>query len=105
MISAPVTAAAVLLMFLPVFAFDVLEKRGRIATLRWLAGVGFSVALYCIAAGIALLAGRGESTIVWARAGSYWPVGLIAAGGLWAVVYAMTMARASPARDRLGPPS
>jgi hypothetical protein len=40
MVSASLTAVAFVAMILPVFALDGLEKRGRIATLRLLAGSG-----------------------------------------------------------------
>jgi len=59
MISAPIITAAVVLTFLPVFACGVLEKRGRIATLRGVAAIGIVAASYCVAAGIASLAGWG----------------------------------------------
>lgn len=93
---ASVTAAAFILMFLPVFAFDFLEQRQRTAALRLLARIGFALALYCVAAGIAMLAGwadagaAADSSEVAARAFHYWPYGLIVAGGFWAIVYGAT---------------
>ncbi len=44
MVLASVTAAAFILMFLPIFAFDFLEKRQRTAALRLLARIGFVLA-------------------------------------------------------------
>jgi hypothetical protein len=96
MVLASVTAAAFILMFLPVFAFDFLEKRQRTAALRLLARIGFALALYCVAAGIAMLAGwvdavaAADSSEVAAGAFRYWPYGLIVAGGFWALVYGAT---------------
>ena len=100
MISASLTVATVILMFLPVFAFDVIEKRRRIAMLRILAGIGLAGAAYCIASGVVALSGwhdalgaagaaHGHDPAAFpARAIRYWPYGLIAIGALWAVVYA-----------------
>jgi len=93
MFSTSVTAAAVILTFLPVFAFDVLEKQDRIATLQMLAGIGSVAALCCIAAGIAQLAGWAEPMTAAARAAPYWPIGLIAVGGFWTIVYGTTQWR------------
>jgi hypothetical protein len=109
MVLASVTAAAFILMFLPVFAFDFLEKRQRTAALRLLARIGFALALYCVAAGIAMLAGWVDAVAaanpaglraifgpndggseVAAHAFRYWPYGLIVAGGFWALVYGAT---------------
>jgi Na+/proline symporter len=109
MILASVTAAAFILMFLPVFAFDFLEQRQRTAALRLLARIGFTLALCCVAAGVAMLAGWADagaatdparlraifgrddgSAEVAARAFRYWPYGLIVAGGFWAIVYGTT---------------
>ena len=109
MILASVTAAAFILMFLPVFAFDFLEQRQRTAALRLLARIGFALALYCVAAGIAMLAGWADAGAaaeptglqailvpndggaeVAARAFRSWPYGLIVAGGFWAIVYGAT---------------
>ena len=93
MILASVTATAFILMFLPVFAFDFLEHRRRTAALRLLARIGCALALYCVAAGIAMLAGWADagavadSSEVAARAFHYWPYGLIVTGGFWAIVY------------------
>ena len=93
MIPASVTVAAFILMFLPVFAFEFLEQRRRTAALRLLARIGFALALYCVAAGIAMLAGwadagaAADSSEVAARAFRYWPYGLIVTGGFWAIVY------------------
>jgi len=93
MVLGPATAAAFVLMFLPIFAFDFLEKRQRTTTLRLLAGIGFALALYCVASGIAMLAGwadagaAADSSEVAAHAFRYWPYGLIVAGGFWAIVY------------------
>lgn len=103
MFSGPATVAAFILMFLPVFAFDALEKRRRIATLRLLAKIGFVTALYCVAVGIALLAGWADSasaaddrSTLSARTLHYWPYGLIAAGGFWTVVYGATAWKKAP---------
>lgn len=96
MVLASVTAAAFILMFLPIFAFDFLEKRQRTAALRRLARIGLMVALYCVAAGIAMLVGwadavsAGDSSEVAARAFRYWPYGLVVAGGFWTLVYGAT---------------
>ena len=96
MVLGPATAAAFVLMFLPIFAFDFLEKRQRTTTLRLLAGIGFALALYCVASGIAMLAGwadgvadTGPSEAV-ASAFRYWPYGLVVAGGFWTLVYGAT---------------
>jgi hypothetical protein len=99
MVLASVTTAAFILMFLPVFAFDFLEKRQRTATLRLLAGIGFALALYCVASGIAMIAGwadamaaagPSEAAAAAASAFRYWPYGLIVAGGFWTIVYGAT---------------
>jgi hypothetical protein len=96
MVLASVTAAAFILMFLPIFAFDFLEKRQRTAALRLLARIGFVLSLYCVAAGIAMLAGwadavsAADSSEVAARAFRYWPYGLVVAGGFWTLVYGAT---------------
>jgi hypothetical protein len=88
------TAAAFVLMFLPIFAFGFLERRQRTAALRLLAKVGVAMALYCVAAGIAMLAGWPDpmSTADWraTRAFQYWPYGLIVAGAFWTIVYGAT---------------
>jgi hypothetical protein len=95
-----VTAAAFVLMFLPVFAYDFLEKRQRIAVLRLLARIGFALALYCVAAGIAALAGwtdamaaTDDRSEVVARAFRYWPYGLVVAGGFWTLIYGASRRR------------
>jgi hypothetical protein len=91
-----ITAAAFVLMFLPIFAFDFLEKRRRTTTLRLLAGIGFALALYCVASGIAMLAGWADAMAAAgpseaaASAFRYWPYGLIVAGGFWTIVYGAT---------------
>ena len=98
MILASVTATAFILMFLPVFAFDFLEHRRRTAALRLLARIGCALALYCVAAGIAMLTGwadagagaAADSSEVAPHAFRYWPYGLIVAGGFWAIVYGAT---------------
>jgi DNA-binding IclR family transcriptional regulator len=96
MVLATVTAAAFVLMFLPAFAFDFLEKRQRTAALRLLARIGIALALYCVASGIAMLAGWADAVAaagpseVAARAFRYWPYGLIVAGGFWTLVYGAT---------------
>jgi hypothetical protein len=90
------TAAAFVLMFLPVFVFDFLEKRQRTAALRLLARIGFALALYCVASGIAMLAGWADAVAAAgpseaaASAFRYWPYGLIIAGGFWTLVYGTT---------------
>jgi hypothetical protein len=100
MISASLTVAAFILMFLPVFALDFLEKRRRIAMLRILAGIGLASAAYCIASGVVVVSGwhdvlgvagmaHGHDPAAFpARMIQYWPYGLIAIGALWVVVYA-----------------
>lgn len=100
MISASLTVAAFILMFLPAFALDFLEKRRRIAMLRILAGIGLASAAYCIVSGIVALSGwhdalgaagmaHGQDPAAFlARTIRYWPYGLIAIGALWVVVYA-----------------
>jgi hypothetical protein len=96
MVLATVTAAAFVLMFLPIFAFDFLEKRQRTTTLRLLARIGFALAVYCVASGIAMLAGWTDAVAatdpseVAARAFRYWPYGLVVAGGFWTLVYGVT---------------
>jgi hypothetical protein len=107
MVLASVTTAAFILMFLPVFAFDFLEKRQRTAALRLLAWIGFALALYCVASGTAMLAGWADAGAAAdpaglramlgpnddgsaARAFRYWPYGLIVAGGFWTIVYGAT---------------
>ena len=93
MIQNSVTAAAFILMLLPVFAFDFLEKRRRTTALRLLTRIGLALALYCVAAGIAMLAGWADAvaaadrSAVAAGAFRYRPYGLIAAGGFWTLVY------------------
>jgi hypothetical protein len=116
MFSASVTIAAFILMFLPVFGLDFLERRRRIATLRLVAGIGLASAAYCVAAGIALLArwepllaaadpselraivahGRDDAAFA-ARAIRYWAYGLTVIGGFWTVVYGITQWRAKRA--------
>ena len=96
MVSAPLTAAAIIAMILPIFALDGLEKRGRIAALRLLAWIGLAVALSCIAVGIALHAGWGEPVAIAGRVVPHWPSGLIALGLFWAIVYATTLRRRRP---------
>jgi len=93
MVSASLTAAAVIAMILPVFALDALEKRGRTAVLRLLAWIGLVVALSCTAAGIAQHAGWGEPIAIAGRPMAYGASGLIAVGLFWAFVYAMTLWR------------
>jgi hypothetical protein len=96
MVLGPVTAAAFVLMFLPIFAFDFLEKRQWTAALRLLARIGFTLALYCFASGIAMLAGWADTVAAAdpseaaTRAFRYWPYGLIVAGGFWTLVYGAT---------------
>ena len=96
MILASVTAAAFILMFLPVFAFDFLEQRRRTAALRTLTWIGLALALCCVASGVAMLAGladggaAADASEVAARAFRYWPYGLIVAGGFWVIVYGAT---------------
>jgi hypothetical protein len=46
MMSASLTVAAFILMLLPAFALDLLEKRRRIAMLRILSGIGLASAAY-----------------------------------------------------------
>jgi hypothetical protein len=108
MVPASVTVAAFILMFLPVFGLDVLQKRRRTAGLRTLAGIGLASAACCVVAGVATLAG-GENAFVpdpsdlsnllvgardqagfAARVVEYWPYGLIVVGGFWTIVYAAT---------------
>jgi hypothetical protein len=100
MMSASLTVAAFILMFLPAFALDFLEQRRRIAMLRILSSIGFASAAYCIASGILVLSGwhgalnavvmtYGHDPAAFpARTVRYWPYGLILAGGFWTVVYA-----------------
>jgi hypothetical protein len=109
MVPASVTVAAFLLMVLPVFGLDLLQKRRRLAALRTLAGIGFAGAAYCMIAGIAVLAGvepfqaisvpadlpnlvagSGDQAGFAVRAVQYWPYGLIVAGCFWTIVYAAT---------------
>ena len=116
MFSASVTIAAFILMFLPVFGLDFLERRRRIATLRLVAGIGLASAAYCVAAGIALLAGwepllaaadpaelqgivaHGHDDAAFAaRAIRYWAYGLTVIGGFWTIVYGTTQWRAKRA--------
>jgi hypothetical protein len=116
MFSASVTIAAFILMFLPVFGLDFLERRRRIATLRLAAGIGLASAAYCVAAGIALLAGwepllaaadpMGLQGIaahghhdgaLAARAIRYEAYGLMVIGGFWTIVYGATQWRAKRA--------
>jgi len=116
MFSASVTVAAFLLMFLPVFGLEFLGRRRRIATLRLVAGIGLASAVYCAAAGIALLSGWEHSlaaadpagwqamvahghdnTALVARAIGLWPYGLLVVGGFWTVVYGATQWRATRA--------
>jgi hypothetical protein len=100
MMSASLTAAAFILMFLPAFALDFLERRRRIAMLRILSGIGLASAAYCITSGILALSGwhgafnaavmthGHDPAALPARTIRYWPYGLIAIGALWVVVYA-----------------
>ena len=116
MFSASVTIAAFILMLLPVFGLDFLERRRRIATLRLVAGIGLASAAYCVAAGIALLAGweplvaaadpaelraivaHGHDDAAFAvRAIRYWAYGLTVIGGFWTAVYGTTQWRAKRA--------
>jgi hypothetical protein len=92
MVSASITVAAFLLMFLPVFGLEVLRRRGRIAALRMLAAIGLVSAAYCVAAGIAQLAGWTHLPAADAtqRAVQYWPLGLTLVGIFWIIVYAAT---------------
>jgi hypothetical protein len=108
MLPASITVAAFLLMFLPVFGLEILQRRRRTAALRTLAGIGLAAAVFCVVSGIAVLTG-GEHPLVAgpadlrnlvagtrdqagfvARAVEYWPYGLIVAGGFWTIVYAAT---------------
>ena len=106
MFSTLVTTAAFILMFLPIFGLDFLERRRRIAMVQLVAGIGLASAVYCVVAGIVLLSGwdhlltavgpaelwrivahsHYDNTFA-ARTIWYWPYGLIVVGGFWAVVY------------------
>ncbi len=109
MVPASITLAAFLLMILPVFGLDLLQKRRRVAALRTLAGIGLAGAAYCVISGIAVLAdvapfqavpdaaglrnlvaGSGDQAGLAVRAVQYWPYGLIVAGCFWTIVYAAT---------------
>jgi len=103
MVPASITVAAFLLMILPVFGLDILQRRRRVAALRTLAGIGLAGAAYCVVAGIAVLAGVapfqaipdpadlpnlvvGDQVGFAVRAIQYWPYGRIVAGCFWTIV-------------------
>ncbi|MGH6926778.1 MAG: hypothetical protein ACREEV_00570 [Dongiaceae bacterium] len=92
MVPTSITVAAFVLMFLPVFGLEMLRKRRRVTALRVLAAIGLASAAYCVAAGIALLAGWPHLPAADAtqRAVQYWPYGLILVGSFWIIVYAVT---------------
>jgi hypothetical protein len=113
MFSASVTIATFILMFLPVFGLDFLERRRRIAMLRLVAGIGLANAAYCVAAGNRLAGGwepllaaadpaelraivaHGHDNAAFAaRAIRYWAYGLTVIGGFWTVVYGTAQWRA-----------
>lgn len=111
MMSASLAIVAFVLMFLPVFALDFLEKRRRTAMLRVVAGIGLASAAYCIASGIAALSGWHDAlgaagmahghdpATLPARAIRHWPYGAIAIGALWMVVYAACLGLAPRPRS------